>query len=368
MIRLGTLFSGIGAIEQTLLKLNLNHKIIFACDNGERHISINEKEIDYINNVKDIVQRENYVKSLYAKTKKENFMEKSYKANYQINDKDFYQDIRFIDGEIYKGQVDLLVGGSPCQSFSVNGKRGGFADTRGTLFYEYARIIKESQPKCFIFENVKGMLTHDNGRTWETVKNAFSELNYNIYINKDRNGKESSVLNSMDFGMPQNRPRIYIIGIRRDIDNNLFQFPAPIKLKLKVSDFLDESTDPKYYLGKKGFEFVTTHPSRAQVNCNIMRCQKANQQFNWNGDFIFEPLKKITNQKILEKAYIGTFNNEIGVIRKFTPRECLRLMGFPDSFKIVVNDTMLYRQAGNSIVINVLEKIVKEIIKTGVLK
>ena len=98
-----------------------------------------------------------------------------------------------------------------------------------------------------------------------------------------------------------------------------------------------------------------------------MMCQKANQQFNWNGDFIFEPLKKVQdNEKIMGKAYVSEFNGELGVIRKFTPRECLRLMGYPDDFKIVVDDTMMYRQSGNSIVVNVLEKIVEELIKTGV--
>ena len=130
---------------------------------------------------------------------------------------------------------------------------------------------------------------------------------------------------------------------------------------------MESEVDAKYYLGEKGFKFVTTHPSRAQVSCDIMRCQKANQQFNWNGDFIFEPLKKVQdNEKIMGKAYVSEFNGELGVIRKFTPRECLRLMGYPDDFKIVVDDTMMYRQSGNSIVVNVLEKLVEELIKTGV--
>ena len=130
---------------------------------------------------------------------------------------------------------------------------------------------------------------------------------------------------------------------------------------------LTEPIPVKYYLGKKGFEFVTTHPTRAKVGSPIMNCQKATQQFNWNGDFIFEPLDNNRHTpEILNKAYIGEFKGERGVVRMFTPRECLRLMGFPDSFKIVVNDNLMWRQAGNSIVVNVLEALMKQLIKTGV--
>ena len=129
----------------------------------------------------------------------------------------------------------------------------------------------------------------------------------------------------------------------------------------------DEPVAINHYLGKKGFEFVTTHPSRARVGTSIMGCQKANQQFNWNGDFIFEEYEKIKNRKdVLETAYVSTWNGKKGVIRKYTPRECLRLMGFSDDFNIVINDQNMYRQSGNSIVVNVLIEIVKEIEKTGV--
>ncbi len=368
MIKLATLFSGIGAIEQTLKKMGIKYKIIFACDNGEREVYISDYDMSLIDKFKSNKEKQVLINKYYSNLKKINFMEKSYKANYDINDNNFYQDVRFLNGEEYQNRVDLLVGGSPCQSFSVNGKQGGFDDTRGTLFYEYARIIKETQPKCFIFENVKGMLTHHKGKTWNTIKNTFNELNYNIYIRTNSKGEETPILNAYEFGIPQNRPRIYVVGIRNDLNlKDKFIFPKPIKLCNKVSDYLDKEVDPKYYLGKKGFEFVTTHPSRAQVGCDIMRCQKANQQFNWNGDFIFEPIAKVQrNEKILKKAFVGEFKGEIGVIRKFTPRECLRLMGFLDDFQIVVDDTMMYRQAGNSIVVNVLEKLMEELMRVGV--
>lgn len=367
-IQLGTLFSGIGAIEQTFLKMGLLHDIVFACDNGEREIVQSREEIDRV--LEDVAddEKEAVIRELYL-AKGENFMERSYKANYEIAPERFFQDIRFLDGEKYKGEIDIIVGGSPCQAFSCNGKRGGFEDTRGTLFYEYARVIKESQPKCFIYENVKGMITHDHGRTWETIKNVFKELNYDIYIHRKSGGMESPVLNAADYGIPQNRLRLYVVGIRKDIHiDSPFVFPLPQKLKTTVNDYLlKEQIPAKYYLGRKGFEFVTTHPTRAKVGSPIMNCQKATQQFNWNGDFIFEPLdpQKHTPE-ILAKAYIGEFKGEQGVIRMFTPRECLRLMGFPDSFKIVVNDNLMWRQAGNSIVVNVLESLMKQLIKTGV--
>jgi DNA (cytosine-5)-methyltransferase 1 len=368
MIKLATLFSGIGAIEQALKQLNLDYEISFACDNGERELHINKEEVETkIKNLKS-KDKKLFVDKLYLDTRKTNLMEKSYKANYIVSDEDFYQDVRFLDGAKYKNRVDILVGGSPCQAFSVNGKRGGLEDIRGTLFYDYARIVMESQPKIFIFENVRGMLNHDGGKTWDIIKKTFKNLNYKIFINEDEEGKESPILNSLNYGIPQKRERLFVVGFRNDIVlKNNFSFPKEIELNKTIYDYLEEFVEAKYYLGKKGFEFVTTHPSRARVGNKIMGCQKANQQFNWNGDFIFEKYDTIKNRKdILDRAFVSEWNGEKGVIRKYTPRECLRLMGFNDDFKIVVSDQHMYRQTGNSIVVNVLVELVKEIIRTGV--
>lgn len=365
MIRLATLFSGIGAIEQAFLKQNIDHKIVFACDNGERELPYTKEEILLKIETMSLEEKNQYINDLYSSLKKPNCMYQTYKENYKIEDKDFYQDIRFLDGTIYNGKIDLLVGGSPCQSFSIIGKRGGFNDTRGTLFYEYARIIKESQPKAFIFENVRGMLNHDKGRTWETVQNTFKELNYKIYI------RSNPILNAKNFGIPQNRPRLFIIGIRNDLNTSNFVFPQEEELTKTVKDFLDEEVDSKYYLGKKGFEFVTNpkYKNRAQINSDIMQCQKANQQFNWNGEFVFVPYEKIKDNKdILSKAYVSEYNGIKGVCRKLTPEECVRLMGFSPKFKFPekMNDKDKYRQAGNSIVVNIFEKIIPNLIATGV--
>ena len=406
MIRLGTLFSGIGAIEQALNLMNIDHVNVLACDNGELDLKIlppsQQKEYDKlkkipryritpeekkrlaaltkeerkiieeyalkIRNLPSIADKRRFVDDLYEKNSKGiNLVKRTYLANYTINEDDFHLDVHFLDGRDYANKVDLMVGGSPCQAFSSNGKRGGLADTRGTLFYEYARIISEVNPKAFIFENVKSLLAHDNGNTWSVIKNTFRELNYNIYIRTDEKGKEKAVLNALEYGIPQQRERIFLIGIRNDIKlKQNFQFPTPITLERTNKDFLDENVPAKYYLGQKGFEFVTTHPTRAQVGRTIQKCQKANQQFNWNGDFIFEPLNPKHTTEILERAYIGEWNGQRGVIRQYTPRECLRLMGFPDSFVMLHNDNVMWRQSGNSIVVNVLMALVKELIKTGV--
>ncbi len=363
-IRIGTMFSGIGAIEYALKRLNLKSEIQFASD------------ID-------------------------NFAKQSYFANYEIAESNWYNDVHDIDGKKYKGKLDLLVGGSPCQSFSMVGKRRGFNDTRGTLFYEFARVVKESQPNVFIFENVKGLINHDGGNTFETIKATFDELGYKYFY---------QVLNAKNYGMPQHRERIFVVGFKDK--KTEFIFPEPIELEYKMQDFLEDFTDSKYYLKEKGVKFVTSSKNRnkryTQINGEIALCQKANQQFNWHGDFVFEQSESEFDEFIFdvndveEKYYLSdkvrdyvlssgtkTFKTSIktdlevarpllqsmhkmhragvdnyvthtGKIRKLTPKECLRLMGFRDDFTQVVSDTQMYRQAGNSIVVDVLIALLKQ--------
>lgn len=369
-IRLGTLFSGIGAIEHAFQRLGLKHKIVFAGD-----IEPNCK--------------------------------KSYFANYEINKDDWFNDIRDFDAKKYKGQVDFIVGGAPCQAFSMVGRRLGFEDARGTLFYEFARVVKETKPKVFLFENVRGLLNHDKGKTWHVIHDIFEELGYDV---------KYRVLNSCDYGIPQHRERVYCLGFKKKTE---FKYPMPIKLEYVMYDFLEDYTYSKYFLKEKGVKFVTSHKNRmksyTQINGDIQLCQKRNQQFNWHGDFVFHPqaLDEIPDEKfdefifdvrdVEEKYYLsekvakyvlagGTKNFKTstktdldiarpllqsmhkmhragidnyvthkGRIRKLTPRECLRLMGFKDSFKIVVSDTAAYQQAGNSIVVDVLIALLKQI-------
>ena len=357
MIRLATVFSGIGAIEQAMFKMGLEHEIVFACDTGERYIDTPVDEINAAIRNMNEEEKQLYIQNLYKKTGKKNFVKESYLANYDLPADRWYDDIRFLNGVPFNGQVDLIVGGSPCQPFSAIGKRAGLEDARGTLFYDYARLINEIQPKVFIFENVVGMLTHNKGKTYKAIKEVFESLNYNLY---------DTVLNSVDFDIPQDRKRLFVVGFRNDLVlNGEFTFPIGKKTNRKMFDFLENGpVAARHYLGKKGFEFVTNpkYRNRARVNHEIIQTQKANQQYNWNGDFVFEPLSNVeNNNEIMNRAYVGTWNEQQGVIRQLTYRECLRLMGFSDQFNIVVPNVPAYRQAGNSIVVNVLQAILTQI-------
>ncbi len=356
-INIATVFSGIGAPEQALKKLGIKSNILFACDNGEIELPQTADEIkEKIRGLNDD-EINSYIKKLYLETGKHNYMKDSYFANYDISEDNWYEDIRFLNGKKYQGKVDVLVGGSPCQSFSIIGKRAGLEDTRGTLFYDFARLIKETEPKVFIYENVPGMLAHDKGKTWQVISEVFDSLGYKVY---------KSLLNAKDYGIPQDRKRLFVVGFK---NNNIdFSFPEPVALTTNFFDYLEDNrtVNAKHYLGKKGFEFVTApkYRNRARVNPTIIQTQKANQQFNWNGDFVFVPLSEVKDiPEIMERAYVSKWNGQVGVIRQLTYKECLRLMGFSDDFKVVVPNVPAYRQAGNSIVVNVLESIFKEIMK-----
>jgi DNA (cytosine-5)-methyltransferase 1 len=369
VVRLGTLFSGIGAIEHAFQRLGIRHRIMFAGDI-------------------------------------EPSCKKSYFANYEIDERDWFTDVRDFDAKPYKGKVDFLVGGAPCQAFSMVGHRLGFEDARGTLFYEFARIVKESEPKVFLFENVRGLLNHDKGRTWNVIHDIFEELGYDV---------KYRVLNSCDYGIPQHRERVFCLGFKKPTN---FEYPVPIDLEYKMYDFLEDYIETKYFLKEKGIKFVTSHKNRekkyTQINGEVALCQKRNQEFNWHGDFVYHPDSELTPsdekfdefifdvKDVEEKYYLsekvakyvlagGTKNFKTstetdleiarpllhsmhkmhragvdnyvthkGRIRKLTPRECLRLMGFKDSFKIAVCDTAIYQQAGNSIVVDVLIALLKQ--------
>ena len=236
-INIGTVFSGIGAPEQALIKMGFQPNILFACDNGEIEIPQSVEEIKTMTKNMDLDKTNEFVKGLYRATKKTNYVKQSYFANYDIQEKDWYEDIRFLDGSIYKNKIDLLVGGSPCQSFSIIGKRAGLEDVRGTLFYDYARLIKQIEPKAFVYENVPGMLVHDHGNTWKVIHSVFESLGYMISY---------SVLNAKDYGIPQDRKRLFVVGFKRkDIK---FSFPEKISLQTEMKDYLEKyHENHKYY-------------------------------------------------------------------------------------------------------------------------
>lgn len=382
MIKLATLFSGIGAIEQALTRMHIDYEIVFACDNGEIDIDIDlEKEKEVIKNLTSKKEKKLYVDNLYKSlSRKRNHVKASYLANYDIKDDDFHCDVRLLDGIDYKGKVDLLVGGSPCQSFSSVGYRGGLEDARGTLFYDYARLIQEIQPKVFIYENVRGLLNHDNGNTWAKMKDIFKNtLHYKI--------SEPKILNASDFGIPQTRRRLFVIGIREDLNTNDFVYPQGQgieNLPFYVQDLLENNCayDPNkynFYYNKKGEIVIKNVPGTPDAKYTLTPKVR---------DYVITPgTKKFktsietdlpvarTLLKTMTQHHRAGVDNYITVgyeadgkpiLRSLTERECLRLMGFPDSFKIVVSTMQIFKQAGNSIVVDVMMAIMKSIFDTGV--
>ncbi len=359
------------------------------------------KELSKFSNYEE---KKEFVDSLYKSKEDSNKVKKTYTANYKIDNKDFHWNVSFLDGKQYENQVDLFVGGSPCQSFSLVGKQRGLADTRGTLFYEYARLVKEIHPKVFIYENVKALLSNDEGRTWKTIQKIFTDLNYTW---------KYKVLNAKDYGIPQNRERVFVVGFRNDLVlEKKFDFPSPIELKKKMQDFLLDNAPGGYFLPKKGVDFVTDEKNLTkrytQIDGDIQLCQKKNQQFNWHGDFVFqsendakknitkdlekyflsEKVRKyvlatgtkgfytrpktdlevarplLTTMHKMHRAGVDNYVTTDGRLRKLTPRECFRLMGFSDNFIIPVSDTSAYQQAGNSIVVDVLIHIMNSILES----
>lgn len=244
--------------------------------------------------------RNKYVTQLYDSEAGANYVEQTYKANFKISDSAYYQDAKLLDGKEYKGQVDLFVGGSPCQSFSVMGKRKGLEEARGTLFYEYARLVQEIQPKIFVYENVTGMLNHDKGRTWKVISEIFNELGYNWTY---------WVLNAKDYDLPQNRRRMFVIGYRNDLSSFYAGLKTPDKIKptRDMSAYLETDIPNKYYLPEKGFKRAIDPNQKKHVALNgkIARCQVACQQYNWFGDMRFETsiLDRLEKDDRIYKGY-----------------------------------------------------------------
>ena len=257
---------------------------------------------------------------------------------------------------------DVLCAGFPCQAFSIAGKRGGFEDTRGTIFFDVAEIIKEKKPRAFFLENVKGLRNHDKGKTLATILNTLrNDLGYHV--------PEPKIMNAKNFGVPQNRERIFIVGFREDIDATSFKYPKILKNQPKIQDILeDDEVSVKYYLSTTYVDTLRRHKERHAKKgngfgyqiipnggiANAVVCGGMGRERNLIHDHKlsnFNPVTKIT----------GEVNRE--GIRKMTPREWARLQGFPDNFKIVVSDGQAYKQFGNSVAVPAIQATANEIIK-----
>ena len=412
-MKIGTFFSGIGSPEQALKNLMLD---------GMEYKN-NPLEID----IQFACEIDKYAKQTYL----ENFKPKN-----------FYDDITKLDMAKIP-YVDLLVAGFPCQAFSIAGNRLGFEDVRGTLFFDLLRYIKTQKPKYFILENVRGLLSHDKGKTFDiilkclakTLNNQISlfkysdALNYNVHY---------QVLNTKNYGLPQNRERVFIIGIREDVKNT-FRFPRKTPLKLKLRDMLQDNPDSKYYLKdetvNKLIEYTKKNKEKGNgfgakfhdIEKDVMSSLKVggtgaddlitvhslyprsgNPKQGGSGHLKkkdgtaycldtenSQAIEVDSNKDIIQIGNIvdtGNFDNpqrgriysEEGIspalntcpggglepkiihkkrIRRLTPLECFRLQGFPDDFKKPCSDTQLYKQAGNTISVPVIESIILNLIQ-----
>ena len=258
---------------------------------------------------------------------------------------------------------DILCAGFPCQAFSLAGKRRGFAETRGTLFFDVAEILRRYQPKAFFLENVKGLAIHDKGKTLETILNTLDEVGYVV--------PDPQILNAMYFGVPQHRERIYIVGFRKDLGINKEDYIYPKRHK-DIPCWLDvrekEPVPAKYYLSETYVETLRRHRARHEAAghgfgykiipddgvANAIVCGGMGRECNLVIDHRQTDLVPTTNIK-------GEINKE--GIRKMTPREWARLQGYPDNFRIVVADASAYKQFGNSVAVPAIQATAAQLLK-----
>lgn len=293
--------------------------------------------------------------------------QKTYKANF-TDDFEIAGDITKISEDDVP-DFDICLAGFPCQAFSLAGQRKGFKDdykgmSRGTLFFDVARICDKKKPKVIFCENVKGLTIHDKGRTFDIIKNTLREIGYTPFVH---------ILNSKDFGVPQNRERIYIVAFRNDIAPQEFNFPTATDSSKRIKDILEGPVPAKYYLSECYLQTLRKHKARHAAKghgfgyeirdwedvAGAIVCGGMGRERNLIIDKRQTDLTPTTHIK-------GEINKE--GVRKMTPREWARLQGFPDSYKLVLADVHLYKQFGNSVTVPVIRAIaekVKEVLKNG---
>lgn len=262
------------------------------------------------------------------------------------------KDILFVD-ETNIPNFDILLGGFPCQPFSIAGYQLGFNDSRGNIFFELIRIIKHKKPKILFLENVKNLVSHDKGKTFLIILDALKNLGYFV---------KYQVLNAMEYGnTPQNRERIYIVGFKNKKEYEKFSFPDPIPLTKKIQDIViyDREVDKKYYYTQENFK----HWELLKTSIS-----KPNTLYQWRRQYVRENKSGVCPTLT---ANMGTGGHNVPIIltkygiRKLTPKECFLFQGFPENY-ILPNlaDSHLYKQAGNSVCVKVIARIANNIIKS----
>lgn len=250
--------------------------------------------------------------------------------------------------------VDLYVCGFPCQPFSNLGKHGGFYDPRGTIFFECLETIKHTKPKIFVLENVKGLITNNGGKTFDTIKYYLDQLtDYNIDID---------VYNTLDYGLPQNRERVYFVGLHKKYCKKPYRKPKPIPLEITVTHLVDADVDDQKYFN------TTEH--KLNIIDGLIKAGKIDSidepwcvNLNVSGPNRTTPMKNISPCLLAGNGGNCTYHLT-SLRRKLTPREYLRLQGFSETFKQTVSDSKMYKQAGNTMSVNVLCFILVEIFKS----
>lgn len=396
MIKIATVCSGIGAPEQAIKNLRVPHEQVFACE------------------------KDRYARQAFLANNEPGFM---------------IEDMTQCDWIGEKYYSDLFIGGIPCQAFSLAGKRLGELDPRGLLFYDFYRYVKNQQPKVFIIENVKGLLSDNNGNTfknWLQLLGQSENTHLNMFNHPDSlmYNLHWTVLNSKDFGVPQNRERVFLVGVRNDLPNT-FRFPAGFRLTKRLKDILEPEVDQKYYLSDKYLSVLVSHSERHQEKGNGFEFKptfgegiattittKAGQRTTDNYVYVSEEKRTgeakakrhktrtndnqgvlvgvTTNDRIAgwfeNENVIGAYQDdekrssvsehiyhkETGIcntiqtahapkliqsrIRRLTPLECMRLQGFPDSFIKPCSDSQTYKQAGNSMTVQVMQAIIERLL------
>lgn len=287
--------------------------------------------------------------------------QKTYKANF--GDAPFGDLTKEITKQYVPDNFDVLCAGFPCQAFSIAGKRGGFEDTRGTLFFDVAEIIRRKKPKAIFLENVKGLTNHAQGKTLATILNVLrNDLGYFV--------PEPQILNAKNYGVPQNRERIFIVGFRKDLNISEFTYPKPSNINMTFSEVKEKSVvSAKYWLSNRYLETLIAHKARHESKgngfgyevipdegiANSLVCGGMGRERNLVIDHRLEDFTPVTNIK-------GEINR-LG-IRKMTPREWARLQGYPDKFIIPVADASAYKQFGNSVAVPAIQATAKAILET----